>query len=331
MKNRTCFTAMVTPFNAEGSIDWEGFKKNIKFQIQEEVKGLVPVGTTGESPTLSPQEHSDVISQVAGLAEEDIFVLAGAGSNSTEEMLHYGEAAKAAGCQGLLLVDCYYNGPSSLELREEYYKPAAEKFSDLAICSYVIPGRTGCALLPEDLKELAENYPNVEAVKEATGDLERMKETRKIMPEGFQIFSGDDDKTFDMMADENIRANGVISVMANVAPGAIQKMCDSIIRGDMKEAREIKETLDPLFGMVSVVCGRNKFRNPVPVKTIMRGLGMPAGNCRRPLGRMLPEGVDRVKRAITQIWQENPWVLKPIEEHYGVDISERLNTPDAWQ
>jgi len=330
LKNRGCFTALVTPFQANGAIDWEGLKKNVQYQISEGIKGLVPTGTTGESPTLSPLEHSNVISQVAGMAGDEIFVLAGTGSNCTEEMLQYGESAQTAGSNGLLMVDCYYNGPSSIELRDEYYTPAAEKFPHLEICPYVIPGRTGCALLPEDLKVLAEKYPHVSAVKEATGDLERMKETRRIMPEGFKIFSGDDDKTFTMMSDPDIRADGVISVMANVVPGALQRMCSSIFNGELKEAEEIKEALDPIFGLVNVKCGQNKFRNPVPVKTIMRGLGMPAGKCRRPLGRIVPEGVETVRSALEKVWQQNPWILKPVEEFYGVDIEERLKNPELW-
>lgn len=330
MENRGCFTAMVTPFDNEGAIDWEGLKTNTLFQIKEGVDGLVPAGTTGESPTLSPLEHSNVIAQIASLTEEEIFVLAGTGSNSTDEMLQYGEAAQAAGSNGLLLVDCYYNGPSSLELREEYYAPAAEKFPDLIICPYVIPGRTGCALLPEDLKILAEKYPNFRAIKEATGDLERMRETRKLMPDWFQIISGDDDKTFEMMTDKDIRASGVISVMSNVVPGPVHTMCESILEGNAEKAREIREALNPLFALVTVVCGRNKFRNPVPVKTIMRGLGMPAGGCRQPLGRIVPEGVSAVRNTVKEVWQNNPWVLQPIEDFYGIDISKRLENDNNW-
>lgn len=330
MKNIGCFTAMVTPFNDQGAIDWEGLNQNILFQIQEGIRGLVPAGTTGESPTLTPMEHSNVIARMASLGGEDIFIMAGTGSNSTREMLKYGEAAQAVGCNGLLLVDCYYNGPSSLELREEYYRPAAEKFPDLIICPYVIPGRTGCALLPEDLEILARRYPNVGAVKEATGDLERMRETRRIMPDWFHIISGDDDLTFEIMTDEQIRAAGVISVISNVAPGALKEMCDCILKGEINRAREIKGALEPLFGMVTVICGRHKFRNPVPIKTMMKGLGMPAGGCRQPLGRMVPEGVEKVRNAVRDVWENNPWILQPIEDFYGVDIAERLENEANW-
>ncbi|NLZ28102.1 MAG: 4-hydroxy-tetrahydrodipicolinate synthase, partial [Firmicutes bacterium] len=271
--------------------------------------------------------HGNVI---ARMAREDVFVMAGAGSNSTREMLKYGEAARAMGCDGLLLVDCYYNGPSSLELREEYYRPAAEKFTDLLICPYVIPGRTGCALLPEDMRVLAHRYPNVGAVKEATGDLERMRETRRIMPDRFHIISGDDDLTYKMMTDEQIGASGVISVISNVAPGAMKEMCDCILKGENDRARGIKEALEPLLSMVTVACGQHKFRNPVPVKTMMRGLGMPAGGCRQPLGRMLHEGVEKVRNAIREVWEKNPEILQPIEDFYGVNIAERLENKDSW-
>ncbi len=327
MKSIGCFTAMVTPFDETGDIDWAGLNKNILFQIQEGIRGLVPAGTTGESPTLTPMEHANVI---ARMAREDVFVMAGTGSNSTREMLKYGESARAVGCDGLLLVDCYYNGPSSLELREEYYRPAAEKFPDLLICPYVIPGRTGCALLPEDMEVLARRYPNVRAVKEATGDLERMRETRRIMPDRFHIISGDDDLTYKMMTDEQIRASGVISVISNIAPRAMKEMCDCILRGETDRAREIKEALEPLLSMVTVACGQHKFRNPVPVKTMMRGLGMPAGGCRQPLGRMLPEGVEKARNAIREVWEKNPEILQPIEHFYGVNVTERLENRANW-
>ena len=330
MKKTNCLTAMVTPINADGSIDWEGLEKNILFQIKEGVRGLVPAGTTGESPTLSPLEHSNVIARMSYLSSDDTFVLAGTGSNSTREMLQYAEAAQAAGCDGLLLVDCYYNGPSSLELRENYYTPAAESFPDLSICPYIIPGRTGCALMPEDLRLLNEKFPNINSVKEATGDMERVKETAAIMPEDFAIYSGDDDKTYSMMTDNEINGAGVISVMSNIAPGAVQRMCNLIQSGKSDEAAVIRDSLTPVFRLVGVTCGWNRFKNPVPVKTMMRGLGMPAGKCRRPLGEMLPEGVAQVRAALQEIWDNNPWILQPIEEYYKVDVAARLADDNNW-
>jgi len=340
---RGCMTAMDTPFNPDGSIDWLGLTKNTIFQIQQGVIGLVPVGTTGESPTLSPMSHVVVAGRVTQLAGGNCHVLVGAGSNSTEEMFQYGEAGLAFGCSGLLLVDCYYNKPSSLELRENYYKLAAERFPTLVICPYVIPGRTGCALCVEDLALLAHQYSNVRMVKEATGDFDRMRYTRRATPEWFYIFSGDDDKTLRMILDPDIRADGVISVMSNIAPAAVQKMCQKAFAGEIKEAQEIEKALAPLFQLVTVsgkrieeipriglVTIEDKFPNPDSVKTMMQGLGMPADIRRPPLGKMNQEAVPKVRSALREVWDNNPWVLKPIEDFYQVDITNRLANDEIW-
>lgn len=344
-----CWTAIVTPFREDLSIDWQRLEKNLEFQISQEIMGIVPVGTTGESPTLTPEEHNLVIAKTWQLVVDELGCLAGCGSNSTKEALHYLETAQVIGCDGALLVDPYYNGPSSLEIREKYYREIALQFPDLAIVPYIIPGRTGCALSPEDLAILARDYPNIRAVKEATGDLERMRKTRALVdlvttnPGDFAILSGDDDKTFEMMTDPEIEAVGVISVISNIAPRALNEMCDTILDEEIKKAEEIKDALSPLFRVVTVLCQReeeiegekvtvqDKFRNPLPIKTMMQGLGMPAGPCRPPLGKMTLQGVEIVRNALREVWEKNSWVLKPIEEYYGVDVEERIETDEIWQ
>ncbi len=341
-----CLTAIVTPFKSDGSIDWQGLEKNIEFQIAQGVKGIIPVGTTGESPSLTPEEHKFVLARASEFVRGRIFVLAGAGSNSTQEALEYSEAAEKDGCNGILLVDCYYNGPSSLELREEYYRPIAERFKNLVIVPYIIPGRTGCALEPGDLAVLAWQYPNISAVKEARGDFEKMKETRRLVPENFKIISGDDDKTFQTMTDPEIKASGVISVISNIAPGIVQQMSQKILEGKTEEAKRIKEALDPLFKMVTVtgpeikrverLGGRevvilDKFRNPVGIKIMMAGLGIPAGIPRRPLGKITKVAVEKVRNALKEVWEKNPWILRPIAEFYDVDIRERLANDRTWE
>jgi len=334
------FTALVTPFTELGEIDWPGLEKNIQFQIQQGVKGIVPAGTTGESPTITPEEHVLLITRVAGFVAGQIFVLAGTGSNSTAEALHYTTAALHCDCDGVLLVDCYYNGPSSLELREEYYARLANHFPKLTIVPYIIPGRTGCALSPEDLAILHRQYENISAVKEATGDLERMRKTRQLLGSCFKIFSGDDDMTLGMMTDLEIRASGVISVISNIAPAAIQMMCQNVFSGTLGEAQKIRDALNPLFGLVTVCAKReeiitsfvlDKFRNPVGIKTIMQGLGMPVGVCRPPLGKMTKAAVETARSGLREVWEQNPWILKPIEDFYGVSIKDRLANDRIWQ
>jgi 4-hydroxy-tetrahydrodipicolinate synthase len=333
-----CWTAMITPFDRKGEIDFEGLEKNILFQI-EHGASLVPTGTTGESPTLDWREHDRVITRTVKLAKEKVFVMAGTGSNSTREALRGTKHAVEVGAQAALLVDCYYNGPSSLELRTQYYEVIARAFRKTFIMPYVIPGRTGTKLEIEDLAILHCNYRNVRSVKEATGDLGRMARTRTLLGEDFDILSGDDDKTYEMMTRQDIQASGVISVMSNIVPGPIREMVKGIRNGDFEKANRLRNHLDPLFKLVTVNTiesyeGFNvptKFRNPVPVKMMMKGLGMPSGPCRPPLGRMTPKGVEMVRKALREVYEKDREILKPIQEFYRVNVEERLSNDRYWK
>ena len=217
------WTAMVTPFDRKGEIDFEGLEKNIEFQIANGAH-FIPTGTTGESPTLDWKEHDRVIARTVKLAKGRAFVMAGTGSNSTQESLRGTKHAVEVGAQGVLLVDCYYNGPSSLELRTQYYEVIAKAFRKAFIMPYIIPGRTGTKMEVEDLAILHRKFKNVRSVKEATGDLARMARTRTLLGEDFDILSGDDDITYEMMTRQDIRSSGVVSVIANIVPGPIGEM-----------------------------------------------------------------------------------------------------------
>ncbi len=332
-----CWTALVTPFTAKGGLDLEGLRKNVTFQIEGGAK-LVPTGTTGESPTVDWKEHNQIIEEVVRLAKGRSFVMAGTGSNSTQEALRGSRHAVEAGAEAVLLVDCYYNGPSSLELRTEYYAVVAKELPHAFITPYVVPGRTGTQLEVEDLAILHRTYNNVRAVKEATGDLERMAKTRRLLGDGFDILSGDDDVTFAMMTREDIRAQGVVSVIANVVPGALAEMTAALNGGDIARGKGLAEALDPLFKIVTVKTVEEyegfqvpcKFRNPSAIKTLMRGLGMPAGPCRPPLGRMTPTGAGVVRDAVKTVYENNPEVLTPIQDFYKVDLEERIYRDEHW-
>lgn len=332
------WTAIVTPFDRKGEIDFEGLEKNIQFQIANGAH-LIPTGTTGESPTLDWREHDRVITKTVKLAKGKAFVMAGTGSNSTKEALRGTKHAVEVDAQGALLVDCYYNGPSSLEMRTQYYEVIAKAFRKAFIMPYVIPGRTGTKLEVEDLAILNRKYKNVRSVKEATGDLERMAKTRTLLGEDFDILSGDDDKTFDMMTRSDIRATGVVSVMSNIVPGPIGEMVKAILKGDMERANYLKEVLDPLFKVVTVNTIESyegfevpcKFRNPVAIKTMMKGLGMPSGPCRPPLGKMTPKGAAIVRNALKTVHEKDRGILKPIQEFYRVNIEDRLTNDKYWK
>jgi 4-hydroxy-tetrahydrodipicolinate synthase len=332
-----CWTALVTPFTAKGALDLEGLRKNVTFQIEGGAY-VLPTGTTGESPTVDWREHNQIIEEVVKLAKGRSFVMAGTGSNSTQEALRGTKHAVEVGAEGVLLVDCYYNGPSSLELRTEYYEVIAKEFPKTVITPYVIPGRTGTQLEVEDLAILHRNHKNVRAVKEATGDLERMAKTRRLLGDAFDILSGDDDMTFAMMTREDIKAQGVVSVIANVVPGALTEMTAALNRGDMARGKELAQALDPLFKIVTVKTMEEyegfqvpcKFRNPSAIKTLMKGLGIPAGPCRPPLGRMTPKGITVVREAIRTVYENNREILTPIADFYQVDLEERIYQDEHW-
>ncbi|MBW1988260.1 MAG: 4-hydroxy-tetrahydrodipicolinate synthase [Deltaproteobacteria bacterium] len=329
-----CMTALVTPFE-NGSLDLRGLDELLEFQISSGVSGVLAVGTTGESPTLTWEEHNLVIKRAAERARGRTLCVAGTGSNNTAETLEGTREAVEHGAGAVLLVDPYYNGPSSLEIRREYVEPVARAFPGMEVIPYVIPGRTGAKLLPQDLAVLARDFKNVTAVKEATGDLDNMRETRRLCGDGFSILSGDDALTVTMMADPDIRAAGVISVMSNIAPQAMAKMVFAAAEGDMDTARAMESALAPLFSLVTVTTEEDspfgkvscRARNPLPVKTLMAILGMPGGPCRRPLGKMTAAGVDRVLAAARQVWENNPEILQPAADHFGLDIQNRLYDP----
>ena len=258
--------------------------------------------------------------------------IAGTGSNSTQEAIDGTAHAQDIGVNCVLLVDPYYNGPSSMEIRREYIEPIAHQFPEVQIIPYIIPGRTGTQLFPQDLAVLHQQYPNVRCVKEATGDLKNMELTRQLCGEDFDILSGDDDKTYTMMISPDIAASGVISVASNVAPSAVVDMVHYVLDGNDEAASVIAQALQPLFNIVTVKTQEQtpygpvacKARNPLAYKTLMNVLGMPSGPCRQPLGKMTRSGLEVVLLNARKIYESNPQILKPIADYFGVDIKERL-------
>ena len=342
-KIQGAYTALVTPFKDNGDVDWDGLKRNVEFQLREGISGLLPTGTTGESPTLDWAEHEKVIARTAKLAGGKCPVVAGTGSNSTQEAVEATKHIEKMGVDGALLVDCYYNGPSSSELRRNYHAVVAEACPNIGIVPYVIPSRTTTALSPEDLAILANEYPNVVAVKEATGDLERMARTRALVGSDFCMMSGDDGLTFEMMTRPDIAASGVISVVSNIVPRAVEAMTSKALSGDIEAAEKIRQALDPLFEVVTVSVENprtlpsgkqttvsDKFRNPLPIKVLMNAFGMPAGPCRKPLGTMTQNAVDIVRQAARKSWEIDPGIFEPVANAYEVNIEERLSNDKYW-
>ena len=333
VKFRGCYTALITPMTPNREVDYEGLRQLVDFQITEGAKGILAVGTTGESPTLDWNEHNKVIQRTHEWASGRCLIIAGTGSNSTQEAIDGTAHAQHIGIKCVLLVDPYYNGPSSIEIRREYIEPIAQQFPEIQAIPYIIPGRTGTQLSPQDLAILHQQYPNVRCVKEATGDLKNMELTRQLCGEDFDILSGDDDKTFAMMASPDISASGVISVTSNIAPRAVADMTHYLLDGNEEESTRIAQALQPLFSIVTVKTQEQtpygavacKARNPLAYKTLMNVLGMPSGPCRQPLGKMTRNGLEVVLANARKVYANNPEILQPIADYFNVDLKDRLH------
>ena len=337
---RGAFTAIVTPLSKDGKqMDSEGLQSLCEFQAKCGISGIVSVGTTGESPTLTWDEHISAFQVTFDAVGSKITVIASTGSNSTTECLEATEHAEDMGIKHVLLVDPYYNGPSSLEIRKEYLEPVAAAYPDIAITPYIIPGRCGTQLLAQDLAIANEHYSNICAVKEATGDFENMKAIRRLCGNNFQILSGDDDKTLQMMLDANIKATGVISVVSNIAPKSVQEMCRYALEGSVEKAKDMANALQPLFDIVTVKTNEQtshgpvafKARNPLPIKTLMGILGLPGGHLRPPLGKMTKQGFDVLISMARKIQAEHPEVFEPLSSFFDVDVDKRLTDNQYWR
>lgn len=262
MNLRGVFTAIVTPFNRDGSLDEFAFRGLIDEQIQAGVSGIVPCGTTGESPTLSHEEHERVIDITIEEVGKQIPVIAGTGSNSTDEAIRLSKHAAEAGADAVLLVNPYYNKPTQKGLFL-HFKSIADAVS-IPCVLYNIQGRTGVNLETETLLALAEECDNIVAVKEASGNLSQMKEVIDRAPRGFRVLSGDDAITADLL---KFGGDGVISVASNLIPEKIVLMVEAGLKGDWDIADKLNNDLGPLFTALFVET------NPIPVKTALAMTG----------------------------------------------------------
>ena len=266
-------TALVTPFK-DGAIDEKAFRDLIEFQIESGSDGLVPCGTTGESATLTHEEHSRVIELTIEAASGRVPVIAGTGSNSTAETIQLTKHAEASGASAALLITPYYNKPSQQGLYE-HYKKISEEVS-IPLLLYNVPGRTSVNMAPETIARLSE-LNNIVGIKEATGDLKQVSEVIEYSTEGFAVISGDDFTTVPMLA---IGAVGVISVTANIVPAEMSEMVNGYLEGRTKEALALHYRLATLHRSMFIET------NPVPVKTALAMMGRIEEEFRLPLVRM---------------------------------------------
>ena len=299
-KFRGAFTAMITPMNTDGSVDYDGFRKNVKFQLEEGIDGLVPLGTTAETPTLDerPGEEEDRI--IAIVMEEvrefekksgkKIPVILGAGSNNTRDAVIYCERAKKAGADAALVVTPYYNKPSKEGIYRHF--EAVSKVG-IPIVVYNIQGRTGTNITTDTLIRIAE-LPNIAGVKEASGNINQMGDVIaqiKSKKPDFAVMSGDDGLTLPLIA---LGGDGIISVVSNLAPKIVAEMANKALSGDIEGARKIHYRLLPFF-KAAFVDG-----NPTSIKYAMNFKGLPAGPCRLPLVEVTDEAKKVIEKALAE-------------------------------
>jgi 4-hydroxy-tetrahydrodipicolinate synthase len=277
--------ALVTPFKG-GRIDEPVLRELIEFHIKNGTDVLVPCGTTGESPTLSHDEHRRVIALTVEAVNRRIAVVAGTGSNSTAEAIDLTRYAKQVGADGALLVLPYYNKPTQAGLIA--HCRAVADAAELPLILYNIPGRTGVNMLPETLAALAD-HPYIVGMKEATGNLEQMTQDIVLCGGRLSFLSGDDTLTLPLLA---VGGRGVISVVANLVPRDVADLTHAFMGGDWKRAREIHFKLFPLCQAMFYET------NPIPVKTAMALLGMIGGELRLPLCPMSEPNLNRLKAAV---------------------------------
>ena len=283
---RGTFTALVTPFR-DGSIDVSAFEQLIETQITAGITGIVAIGTTGESPTLSHEEREQVILVAVAKANKRCLVLAGTGSNSTQHAIADTKLAEKLGVDAALLVGPYYNKPSQEGLFR-HFKAIADATS-LPIMLYNIPGRCGVDIMPETVARLAKECRNIASIKEASGSVERVGELRRQLPDAFTVLSGDDSLTLPFMA---VGAAGVVSVASNLFPSEVCALVRAAESGDLKLAEKSHRKLLPLFKDLFIE------PNPVPVKTALGWRGAMSSEVRLPLCEMGQANQARLRKTL---------------------------------
>ncbi len=273
---RGVFPAIITPFKEDESLDEEGLRRNIEYLQKSGIAGIVPCGTTGESATLTFEEHKKVVEIAVDCAK--VPVIAGTGSNNTREAIELTRHAADAGADAALLITPYYNKPNDRGMFE-HFKAVAEK-CDIPIVLYNVPKRTGIDLKPDLVAKLSK-IKNISAVKEASGSPGQVAQIIELTQGGqFSVLSGDDDLTLPLMA---LGASGVVSVVANVAPRKTVAMVDAMLSGNLDAARKLHYELSPLVKAMFLET------NPIPVKMAQKYIGLAGGPLRLPLAPMAPE------------------------------------------
>lgn len=278
-------TAIVTPFNEHG-VDYERLKKNIEFQYENGTSALVVCGTTGENATLTPNEHDELVRVTVRTVNGRMKVIAGIGSNNTANALRAAEDAKYSGADAVLMVTPYYNKTTQKGL-VEHFSYVADRV-DIPMILYNVPSRTGIGMTADTCKALSQ-HPNINGIKEASGDIALAAKIRSLCGDDLYIWSGNDDCTIPLMS---LGALGVISVASNIVPGAVAKLCALCLDGSYAEATELYAKYASLFSALFVET------NPIPVKAALKMMGMDSGILRLPLTEISQENFETLLKAM---------------------------------
>ena len=277
--------AITTPFLANGEVDYDTFRDQIEYQIQNGTDAIIVCGTTGEASCLSHEEHLDSIKFCVEVVNKRIPVIAGTGSNCTETAIYLSTEAEKYGVDGLLVVTPYYNKATQKGLIEHYTMVANSV--KLPIIMYNVPSRTGCNILPETAAKLCKNVPNIVGIKEASGDISQVAKVALLCGDDIDIYSGNDDQIIPILA---LGGKGVISVLSNIAPKQTHDICQAFFDGDTAKAAKLQIEAIPLVG--ALFCEVN----PIPVKKAIELQGRDTGVVRRPLTEMEPQNAERLKK-----------------------------------
>lgn len=277
--------ALVTPFK-NGQVDWPNLEALVEFHLQNGTHGIVPCGTTGESATLSHAEHDEVVRTVIKTVNKRVPVIAGTGSNSTDEAVRLTKEAERSGADGALMISPYYNRPTQEGIYQHYKKVASEVGIPLIV--YNIPGRTGSKIEPETLARLAE-IENVAGVKEATGSVDQAIDVIRLCGDRLAVYSGEDSLIYSLMA---LGGKGVISTVANVAPKQTAHLTQACLAGRWDEGRKMQFQLIPLIRSLFLET------NPIPVKTALSLMGKCTGELRLPMTPMAEGNMKKLKIAL---------------------------------
>ena len=277
--------AITTPFLANGEVDYDTFRDQIEYQIQNGTDAIIVCGTTGEASCLSHEEHLDCIKFCVEVVNKRIPVIAGTGSNCTETAIYLSTEAEKYGVDGLLVVTPYYNKATQKGLIEHYTMIANSV--KLPIIMYNVPSRTGCNILPDTAAKLCKNVPNIVGIKEASGDISQVAKVALLCGDDIDIYSGNDDQIVPILS---LGGKGVISVLSNIAPKQTHDICQAFFDGDTAKAAKLQIEAIPLVG--ALFCEVN----PIPVKKAIELQGRDTGVVRRPLTEMEPQNADRLQK-----------------------------------